>query len=77
MSAIVQAAERGVGFALVPSGLTRQAFREGRLVQFFDHSLETGEAYYILHRRENPKLREVRQFVDWLASALGNGESCD
>jgi LysR family glycine cleavage system transcriptional activator len=75
MSAIVQAAERSVGFALVPAGLTRQAFQNGRLIKFFGHSLQTGEAYYIGHRGDNPKLKEIEQFTNWVLATLGGRNS--
>lgn len=71
MSAIVQAAERGVGIALVPVGLTDDSFSEGRLVRFFNHTLITGEAYYIAFREDNPKLQEIRFFTDWVLETLG------
>ncbi|MDX1555878.1 MAG: LysR substrate-binding domain-containing protein, partial [Xanthomonadales bacterium] len=74
MSAIVQAAERGVGIALVPIGLTDDSFSEGRLVRFFNHTLETGEAYYIAFRKDNPKLREIRFFTGWVLETLGQSD---
>ncbi len=77
MSAIVQAAKRGVGLALVPGELTRSAFERGRLVQFYNHPLETGEAYYICHHGDNHKLAEVKIFSDWLVETLGQRASGD
>jgi LysR family glycine cleavage system transcriptional activator len=71
MSAIVQAAERGLGVALVPLQLTEGAFREGRLVRLFQHALETTDAYHIVCR-ETPKDRpDVLEFRDWALQRFG------
>ena len=71
MSAIVQAAERGLGVALVPLQLTASAFEEGRLVRLFDHALETSDAYYMVCR-DNPAERpDVQRFREWVLDRFG------
>jgi LysR family glycine cleavage system transcriptional activator len=65
MSAIVQAAERGLGVALVPLQLTETAFREGRLVRLFDHALDTTDAYHIVCREKPGERQDVLHFRDW------------
>ncbi len=71
MSSIVQAAERGLGVALVPLQLTAAAFREGRLVRLFDHALETSDAYYIVCRDTPTEREDVRRFRDWALARFG------
>ena len=71
MSAIVQAAERGLGVALVPLQLTEGAFRAGRLVRLFDHALETTDAYHIVCRETPEERPDVREFRDWVLERFG------
>ncbi len=71
MSSIVQAAERGLGVALVPLQLTAAAFREGRLVRLFEHALETSDAYYIVCRDTPAQREDVRRFRDWALRRFG------
>ena len=46
MSAVVRAAEQGVGIALVPSRLSADRFNAGGLVKLFEAELTTNESYY-------------------------------
>ncbi len=71
MSAIVQAAERGLGVALVPLQLTEAAFREGRLVRLFEHALETTDAYHIVCRETPEERPDVLDFRDWVLERFG------
>ncbi len=71
MSAIVQAAERGLGVALVPLQLTAAAFRERRLVRLFNHTLETTDAYYIVCRGSLEDRPDLRRFRDWVLQRFG------
>lgn len=73
MSAIVQAAERGLGVALVPLQLTAGAFREGRLVRLFEHALETTDAYHLVCREMPDERPDVRAFRDWVLQRFGAG----
>ncbi len=71
MSAIVQAAERGLGVALVPLQLTRGPFAEGRLVRLFKHALETTDAYYLMSRNGLAERPDVKRFCDWVLRRFG------
>ena len=75
MSTIVQAAERGLGVALVPLQLTAGAFREGRLVQLFEHALETTDAYHIVCRETPEERPDVLEFRDWVLERFGAAET--
>ena len=72
MSAIVQAAERGLGVALVPLQLTQGAFQEGRLVRLVDHALDTTDAYHIVCRETPEERPDVRRFRDWVLGRFGD-----
>lgn len=74
MSAVAQAAERGLGVALVPKQLTTSAFESGRLVRLFDNELETNDAYYLMHRAENFERQDVKTFRHWVESCFGRAD---
>lgn len=71
MSAIVQAAERGLGVSLVPLQLTESAFREGRLVRLFNHALETSDAYYLVCRESSAERPDIDRFRSWVLERFG------
>jgi LysR family glycine cleavage system transcriptional activator len=66
MQAVVQAAEGGMGVALVSARLTAPRFHAGSLVKLFATELPTGEAYHLIYRREDSERSEVRAFSEWL-----------
>ncbi len=66
MSAVVDAAERGVGFALVAAPLTRARFEAGALVRVFAHEISAGESYYAVARTADARRGVVRELLDWL-----------
>lgn len=66
MTAVVRAAEQGLGIALVSWPLSRAWFDSGALVQLFDEAWETGESFYLAHRQEEANRSEVRDLIDWL-----------
>ena len=66
MSAVVDAAERGVGFALVSAPLARQRFASGTLQRVFPLEVNTGESYYVVQRLPVAARPEVRALGDWL-----------
>jgi DNA-binding transcriptional LysR family regulator len=65
MSAIVDAAERGIGIGLVSLPLAQRRFAEGRLARLSDGELNTGESYYLLCKPEDssPAVKAVRDWV--------------
>jgi len=74
MSAVAQAAERGLGVALVPKQLTTSSFQAGRLVRLYENELETEDAYYLMHRTENFERQDVKTFRHWVESRFGQPE---
>jgi LysR family transcriptional regulator, glycine cleavage system transcriptional activator len=66
MSAVVRAAEQGVGVALVPSRLSADRFSAGGLVKLFDAELTTNESYVLLHRPEDRKREDLQELTQWI-----------
>jgi LysR family glycine cleavage system transcriptional activator len=65
MSAVVRAAERGVGVALVPSLLCDSWFRSGALVRIFSVELQTNETYFLVNRPRDVHKPEVQALTSW------------
>jgi LysR family glycine cleavage system transcriptional activator len=65
MSAVVRAAERGIGVALVPTALCDAWLRSGALVQIFPEELETEDAYFLVTRRGDADRLEVKALTRW------------
>jgi LysR family transcriptional regulator, glycine cleavage system transcriptional activator len=65
MSAVVRAAERGVGVALVPSVLCDSWFRSGALVKIFSVELKTADTYFLVSRPKDADKAEVRALTHW------------
>jgi LysR family glycine cleavage system transcriptional activator len=68
MSAVVRAAEQGVGVALVPSRLSADRFLAGGLVKLFDAELTTNESYVLLHRPEDRAREDLQELTQWILS---------
>jgi LysR family glycine cleavage system transcriptional activator len=66
MSAVVLAAEEGVGVALVPSRLSADRFVAGGLVKLFDAELTTNESYVLLHRPEDSAREDLQELTEWI-----------
>ena len=65
MYAVVRAAERGVGVALVPSRLCEAWFRSGSLVRIFASELATADTYFLVSRRKDASRPEVHALSEW------------
>ncbi|HZF27144.1 MAG TPA: LysR substrate-binding domain-containing protein [Steroidobacteraceae bacterium] len=66
MFAAAEAAEKGLGIALVSAPLGRERFASGALVRLFAAELDSGESYFLLHRSEDAARREVHALKQWL-----------
>jgi LysR family glycine cleavage system transcriptional activator len=66
MSAVVLAAEQGVGVALVPSRLSADRFEAKGLVKLFDEELQTNESYVLLHRPEDGDREDLQELTRWI-----------
>ncbi len=73
MAAVVRAAERGVGVALVPSALCASWFRSGALVRIFSVELETNDTYFVVSRHRDADKPEVRALTDWALAQFAAG----
>ena len=70
MSAVVRAAERGVGVALVPEALCSIWFESGSLVRIFPLKLDTSDTYYLASRPKDAAKPEVRAMSEWLINKV-------
>lgn len=68
MSAVVLAAEQGVGVALVPSRLSADRFAAGGLVKLFETELTTEENYVLLHRPDDHAREDLQELTQWILS---------
>ena len=66
MSAVVRAAERGVGVALVPEALCSMWFDSGSLVRIFPLHLHTTDTYYLATRPKDAAKPEIRAMTQWM-----------
>lgn len=71
MHAAAEAAEHGVGIALVSSRLGNERFAEGSLVKLFGDELQTGESYLLVMRKEDAQRAELRAFTRWILREFG------
>jgi len=71
MSAMVHAAEQGVGVALVSAPLSASRFEAGSLVRLFDEELKTGESYYLVTRSADADRPGVANLVRWMLQQFG------
>ncbi len=65
MFAVVRAAERGVGVALVPTALCGAWFDTGALVRIFSIELATADTYYLVCRAKDAEKEEVTAVTEW------------
>jgi LysR family glycine cleavage system transcriptional activator len=65
MFAVVRAAERGVGVALVPSALCGAWFESGALVRIFSIELALSDTYYLVSRPKDAEKQEVMAITEW------------
>lgn len=77
MYTAAQAAEHGVGVALVSARLGTERFAQGSLIRLFDSELETGESYFLLLRREDASRPDVRALTQWLLSQFSVAPTVD
>ena len=69
MAAAMRAAEKSIGIALLPAGLSRRKFASGRLARVFDDELVTQENYTLLLRKEDEERDDIRALCAWLVEA--------
>jgi LysR family transcriptional regulator, glycine cleavage system transcriptional activator len=72
MSAVVRAAERGIGVALVPSVLCDSWFRSGALVRIFSVEVATKDTYFLVSRPKDADKPEVKAITHWACAQFRN-----
>jgi LysR family glycine cleavage system transcriptional activator len=70
MFAVVRAAERGVGIALVPETPAAAWFDAGTLVRAFDRRLLTPDSYYVVARQDDVARPEVAAMMHWIRTSM-------
>ncbi|MBS0393093.1 MAG: LysR family transcriptional regulator [Proteobacteria bacterium] len=70
LPAAIGAAEQGLGITLVPTFVCERRLRRGRLVRISDAEVESGDAYFLVHRHEDRARPEVRAFLSWALTEL-------
>lgn len=66
MIAVVRAAERGIGAALVPVPIADLWFKQGSIVQLFKHELVADVSYYLVCKEDRAEDESVRLLRDWI-----------
>ncbi|MEL7311806.1 MAG: LysR substrate-binding domain-containing protein [Pseudomonadota bacterium] len=70
MIAVVRAAQRGLGGALVPMPMGELWFEEGSIVRLFDDELLMGSAYYLIWKPDNKERDSVRSLREWILATF-------
>ena len=70
LPAAIRAAEQGLGIALVPTFVCERRQRPPRLLPIADSEVESGDAYFLVHRPEDRGRPEVRAFLSWALAEL-------
>ena len=73
MIAVVRAAQRGLGAALVPMPMGELWFEEGSLVRLFKAELVTPSAYYLVWKDGTAERRGVGLLRDWIMDTFCEG----
>jgi LysR family transcriptional regulator, glycine cleavage system transcriptional activator len=76
MIAVVRAAERGLGIALVPRLLCESWLRAGALVQVFAVELPTRDSYYLVSRPRDTERPAVRELTRWAVAQYRATREC-
>jgi len=66
MIAVVRAAQRGIGAALVPVPVGDLWFAEGSVVRLFEHEVVANVGYYLACSRDRAKDESVARFRSWI-----------
>jgi LysR family glycine cleavage system transcriptional activator len=71
MSAVVRAAEQGVGIALVTAPVSEARFRAATLVRLFKDELANGESYFLVTRPADADREGVANLIGWMLEEFG------
>jgi len=70
MIAVVRAAERGIGAALVPVPMADQWFKQGSIVRLFRNEFVADVSYYVVCREDRAEDECVHLLRDWILQNL-------
>jgi LysR family glycine cleavage system transcriptional activator len=73
MIAVVRAAERGLGIALVPALLCDSWLHSGALVRVFAVEFHTADTYYLVSRLRDSERAPVRALTEWVLRQFQRG----
>jgi len=63
---LIQAAEDGLGIALIPSFLIERELEKGRLVVAYKTNFKSDYHYYLIYPKQKAGLKKIKDFVKWL-----------
>ena len=66
MNAVVRAAQRGIGAALVPVPIGDLWFAEGSIVRLFKQELVADSSYYLVCREDRVEDKNLQLFRSWI-----------
>lgn len=72
MSAIVRAAQQGLGVALISWPLGRNCFGNGMLTRVFDEEVPTGKHFFVTVRVEDANREDVTMLRNWIVTEFGD-----
>ncbi|MGB5166057.1 MAG: LysR substrate-binding domain-containing protein [Woeseiaceae bacterium] len=72
MIAVVRAAERGLGAALIPVPIGNLWFEKGSVVALFDKELVADVSYYLVRKQEQAGDASVSRLTDWIIKSFQN-----
>jgi DNA-binding transcriptional LysR family regulator len=73
MIAVVRAAERGLGIALVPALLCDSWLGTGALVRVFAVEFHTADTYYLVSRPRDGERAPVKALTEWVLAQFQRG----
>jgi LysR family transcriptional regulator, glycine cleavage system transcriptional activator len=63
---LIQAAEEGLGIALIPKFLIEKELASGRLVLAFNANFQSPYNYYLVYPKQKAKLLKIKNFKKWI-----------
>lgn len=72
MIAVVRAAERGLGAALIPVPVGNLWFEKGSVVALFDKELVADVSYYLVRKEEQADNESIRRLTGWIIDSFQN-----
>ncbi len=67
---VMQAAEAGVGLALLPAIICEEAVREGRIVQVYPEAVVHGWGYWLVAAPDSPAAKHLTGVALWLRNQI-------